>query len=189
MAAAPPPSQSCESQAHMYKEHFSSKTLPPPPPLLPSPASPTSPASPHLPPLPPLPPPPLPDSSLVRKDSRSGVAANCTWGLTASDLGMQPCSFKPLHECWNRHATNTSEVREACLRWSLRSLDPKPHVSTTCYDLFMCFAPRQPRLARDNIYDYVLATWDVDLPGGVNNPRKAIKDNFDIGSLRKLTMS
>ena len=81
-----------------------------------------------------------------------GVAANCTWGLTASDPGTQPCSLRPvlrlsslrtlsleadgpspanpLPECWNRHATNTSEVRLASV--TLLTLNPtcKLHAMT-----------------------------------------------------------
>ena len=84
-----------------------------PPPLSPLPPSPIP--SPHVPPV-----------CLVRKNSGSGVAANCTWRRTASDPGTQPCFLRPVlrrsklansltpanrpHECWNRRATNTSEA-------------------------------------------------------------------------------
>ena len=41
-----------------------------------------------------------------------------------------------------QHACNKQcEVRLASMNYSL---NPEPHVSTTCHDLFVCSAPRQP---------------------------------------------
>ena len=96
-----------------------------------------------------------------------GVAANCTWGHTVSDPETQPCSLRPLlrfaalesrslrtpsleadglrpanalPECWNRHATNTSEVR-------LASVTPST-LNPTCEPMTYSLG------ARDSFHNY-----------------------------------
>ena len=106
-----------------------------------------------------------PPSSMVKKFRIRGVTANCTWGLKVSDSGTEPCSLRPvlaafeacelplkadvlspanpLHECWNRHATNTSEVR---LAWTL-NLTCQPHAMTYSR------APRPQAEEHDSVYN------------------------------------
>ena len=103
--------------------------------------------------------PPLPH---IPPTSPPHSQVNCTWGLTERSRFYASQSFgapslkadelspaNPLHECWNRHATNTSEVR-------LASVTPST-LNPTCegwnHDLFMCSAPRQPRRARASFYN------------------------------------
>ena len=105
-----------------------------------------------------------------------GVAANCAWPLTVSDLAWNAALFlrpvlrlsklakslpaNPLHECWNKHATNASEVKP-CLRYSL---DPELRVSTSCHDLFVCSAPRQARQACNSVYNYQIHCPETSKP-------------------------
>ena len=111
----------------------------------------------------------------TQESSGSGVAANCTWdildiqfpslkrspapsgrfyGCGSRSLrtpslkadGLSPAN--PPHECWNRHAANTSEVRLASFTPS--TLNPMCQLHSMTYSC----APRPAsRWARDSVYN------------------------------------